>query len=114
MIRTLLILLIYFATCNLQSFSQQFPHYTQYYFNNFLINPAVAGSRESFDIKIGYRTQWVGFEAAPKTMFASVHAPVKPAKGKQKRFRAPNHDGVGGYIIKDQAGRIGGNYKPMG
>ncbi len=112
MFRTLFILLIF--TLHFVAYSQQFPHYTQYYFNNFLTNPAVAGSRESFDIKIGYRTQWVGFEAAPKTMFASVHAPVKPAKGKQKRFRAPNHDGVGGYIIKDQAGRIGGPYKPMG
>ncbi len=110
--RTLLILLIFtlhFVTCNLQSYSQQFPHYTQYYFNNYLINPAVGGSMESVDIKVGYRTQWIGFEASPQTMFVSIHGPINPAKGKGKRFRSPNHDGVGGYVIKDMAGPIFGS-----
>ena len=64
---------------------------------------------ESIDVKIGYRTQWLGFESSPQTMFISIHSPIKPSKGKGNRFRSPNHDGVGGYVIKDMAGPIFGS-----
>jgi len=86
--------------------AQQRPYYTQYIMNNYLINPAVGGSMESIDIKVGYRTQWMGFDAAPRTMFVSIHSPIKPAKGKGKRFKSPNHDAIGGYVINDQTGQI--------
>ncbi|MFH1320576.1 MAG: type IX secretion system membrane protein PorP/SprF [Bacteroidota bacterium] len=81
-------------------FAQQSPHYTQYIFNNYLLNPAVGGSKGYIDTKIGYRTQWIGFEAAPQTMFLSINAPLK----NRKKLQTENHEGIGGYIIHDQTG----------
>lgn len=108
--RTLLILLIFtlhFVTCNLQSFAQQPPQYTQYIFNNYLINPAVGGSNDYIDVKLGYRTQWVGFGAAPKTYFLSIHSPLRGTGGREPRkFGTGNHHAIGGYAIKDQTGPI--------
>ncbi len=104
--RTLLILLICFATCNLQSYSQQPPQYSQYIFNNYLINPAVGGSHEYIDIKLGYRTQWVGFGAAPQTYFISMHSPLKDKGREPRKFGTGNHHAIGGYAIQDQTGPI--------
>ena len=61
---------------------QQTVQFTQYIFNGFAINPALAGSRPCIDIKLGYRNQWVGFEGAPKTTFASANGELKFKKDK--------------------------------
>ena len=58
------------------SYSQQDPQYTQYMYNMNILNPAYAGSQETLSIGLLGRTQWVGIEGAPKTMTASIHAPV--------------------------------------
>ncbi|MFH1321190.1 MAG: type IX secretion system membrane protein PorP/SprF [Bacteroidota bacterium] len=97
---------LYFAFCNLQSFGQQPPQYTQYLFNNYLINPAIGGSKEYTDIKLGYRTQWIGFGAAPKTYFISAHTSLRNKKCEPKKFGTRNHHGIGGYIIRDETGPI--------
>ncbi|HXD92903.1 MAG TPA: type IX secretion system membrane protein PorP/SprF [Bacteroidia bacterium] len=73
--------------------AQQYPFWTQYRSNFFMMNPAVAGTREDIDFRMSYRNQWVGFTGAPKTMGASLHA--KLYKGKM---------GVGGYIFQDKIG----------
>lgn len=59
--------------------AQQMPQYTQYMLNQFAINPAVAGTKECLDIKLGYRAQWVGFEGAPRTAFVNINGriPIK-------------------------------------
>lgn len=85
--------------------AQQPPQYTQYYFNNYLVNPAVGGNRNYPDIKLGYRTQWVGFKSAPQTFFASFHTPLTKKKqsfGYSKRTR----EAIGGYALRDQSGPI--------
>ncbi len=56
--------------------AQQDPQYTQYMYNMNVINPAYAGSQGTLSIGLLYRTQWVGFEGAPKTVTASINAPV--------------------------------------
>ncbi|PCH78029.1 MAG: hypothetical protein COB98_01885 [Flavobacteriaceae bacterium] len=56
--------------------AQQSPQYTQYMYNMNVINPAYAGSEGTLNIGVLYRTQWVGFEGAPKTVTASINAPV--------------------------------------
>jgi type IX secretion system PorP/SprF family membrane protein len=61
--------------------AQQVPQYSHYLFNQFQINPAVAGSKECLDLRFGYRNQWVGFENSPRTGFASVNGTL----GKVKR-----------------------------
>ncbi|HIA13139.1 MAG TPA: type IX secretion system membrane protein PorP/SprF [Flavobacteriales bacterium] len=87
-------------------FSQQVTHYSMYYFNNFMLNPAVAGSRKCYEIKLGYRTQWVGFESAPQTMFISGHGRLK-SKNSNNRRGGSSYQGLGAYVIKDDTGPIG-------
>jgi len=56
--------------------AQQDPQYTQYMYNTQVINPAYAGSRDALSFGLLYRTQWVGFEGAPKTGTFTVNSPI--------------------------------------
>ncbi len=56
------------------------PMFTQYMFNELVINPAYAGSRECLSTTAFYREQWVGLDGAPSTITASVHAPFMQQK----------------------------------
>jgi len=61
--------------------AQQMPQYSHYLFNQFQLNPAVAGTKECLDVRFGYRTQWVGFDAAPRTGLASINTRLgKPSR----------------------------------
>ncbi|MGV8878530.1 MAG: type IX secretion system membrane protein PorP/SprF [Sphingobacteriaceae bacterium] len=105
--------------------AQQKPQYTQYIFNNFLINPAIAGIENYTDIKAGYRTQWTGLEGAPVTTYLSIQAPLGknflrgdatgfPQQGENPLGRsytlnyraAEPHHGVGLTLVSDKAGPI--------
>lgn len=83
--------------------AQQLSQYTQYVFNHFSVNPAVAGSKDCLDIKLGFRKQWVGFEGAPTTAWASVHGAIR---AKDKPFQ-PNHHGIGVWVEADDTGPLG-------
>jgi len=80
--------------------SQQQEHLTQYQFNQFAFNPALAGSKSCLDIRGGYRLQWVGVDGAPETGFVNAHMPLKFKKG--SRF-GPKH-GVGLTFRRDAIG----------
>lgn len=82
---------------------QQVSQYTQYVFNYFSINPAVAGSKDCLDVRLGFRKQWVGFPGAPTTGWASLHGYLRP---KGKPFIRNRH-GIGAFIEADEAGPIG-------
>ena len=41
--------------------AQQFPVYTQYVFNEYMMNPAVAGTMDYVPVRLSYRDQWTGF-----------------------------------------------------
>lgn len=56
--------------------AQQDPQYNLYQFNQMVINPAYAGSRDGISAVASNRQQWVGFDGAPKTTCASVHGPI--------------------------------------
>ena len=58
-----LFLLILLCSCA-QLMAQQRPQYTQYVFNNFLLNPALSGIENYTDVKAGYRSQWQGLQGA--------------------------------------------------
>jgi len=47
--------------------AQQLPLYSQYMFNKFLINPAVAGSDGYTSFNLTAREQWIGIDNSPKT-----------------------------------------------
>lgn len=69
-ILTLLVILL----LNLNVQAQQFPLYSQYMFNPFILNPAVAGSDEKIPVVATVRRQWTGIKDAPVTQSLSAHA----------------------------------------
>ena len=100
--------------CNL-TFGQQLPIFSQYLFNRFLINPAVAGSDGYTSINLTARVQWVGYSGAPRTFSYSMQTRILK-KGnasnhnwlKKSTFR-PSSDGrvgLGGYVFSDKNGLI--------
>ncbi len=97
--KILFFIFIIFSGVNLLR-AQQTRQYTQYMFNQFGHNPAVAGSKECMDIRVGHRLQWVGFEGAPTTSYASFQTRINSEK---KRPSQPHH-GIGFYVEKDQVG----------
>ncbi|WP_295673701.1 type IX secretion system membrane protein PorP/SprF [uncultured Mucilaginibacter sp.] len=123
--RILLILLGVFAYINLAS-AQQKPQYTQYVFNNLLLNPAVTGIENYTDVKAGYRSQWTGLQGAPVTSYLTIDFPLGndflqgdatafPAEGgvnpssrlyTQNYMAAEPHHGLGFNIVSDVAGPI--------
>lgn len=86
--------------------AQQRPQYSQYMINPFVLNPAVAGVENYVDIRAGYRTQWVNFDAHPRTLYLSAHAPIGKAMclNPRTRYRKPGFHGVGGYVMLDETG----------
>ncbi|NNC83885.1 MAG: type IX secretion system membrane protein PorP/SprF [Flavobacteriales bacterium] len=78
---------------------QQIPQYSHYVFNQFQLNPAVAGTQECLELRFGFRNQWAGFNEGPKTQFGSVSTRVGRSK------EGPKH-AVGLKFESDQAGRF--------
>lgn len=64
----------------LQVSAQQDPMYSQYMFNQMVINPAYAGSREYLSSVISVRKQWSGIDGAPQTGSFTAHAPTVDLK----------------------------------
>ena len=56
--------------------AQQEPLFTQYQTNAFVINPAVAGTEQKYELRMNYRSQWQRFPGAPKTATLSYHGTV--------------------------------------
>ena len=105
--------------------AQQRPQYTQYVYNNYLLNPALSGIENYTDIKMGYRKQWAGIENAPQTSFVTANwslgseylwrnALSLPDKGDDPMSRnymqnytaSPAHHGMGVVAVLDKAGPI--------
>lgn len=75
--------------------AQQVPMYSQFLFHDYLVNPAVVGTKDYYDAKMTQRIQWVGFNDAPRTIALSAQGPLKNRKM-----------GLGGYFVNDVAGHI--------
>lgn len=57
--------------------AQQMPFSSQYYSNQFVINPALTGNKDEVNAFLTHRTQWVGITGAPQTSYFTVDGPVK-------------------------------------
>ncbi len=68
----LVLSLLYFSNGH----AQQDPNYTQYMYNQSVVNPAYAGSKEGLSSGVLYRSQWAGLDGAPKTGTFFMHSPV--------------------------------------
>jgi len=75
--------------------AQQYPVFTQYYFNELVINPAFAGSHVQLSLNSTYRNQWVNFPGAPRTLSFSGHTSLN--KGKVGVGLLINNDKIGSY-----------------
>jgi type IX secretion system PorP/SprF family membrane protein len=82
--------------------AQQIPQFSNFLFNAFQINPANAGLKDCLDARVGYRTQWGGFENNPRTVFASAHQRIE-AISKEKGVI----HGVGIILNGDNTGPTG-------
>jgi type IX secretion system PorP/SprF family membrane protein len=97
------------------AFGQQLPLFSQYLYNKFLINPAVAGSDGYTSVSLIAREQWVGYSGAPRTFAFSWQTRMlkkrfilKQTRFKREIFR-PKSDGrvgFGGYVFSDRNGLI--------
>jgi len=124
--KRILYTLIVIAVTTQLAKAQQRPQYTQYVFNNYLLNPALSGIENYTDVKLGYRSQWTGLDGAPVTSYFSVNAPIGnrflqgdatafPAGGglnpssrsyTQNYMAAEPHHGVGLTVVSDKTGPI--------
>ncbi len=109
-----LILILFTALTGLIAAGQQLPVYSQYLYNRYLINPAVAGSDGYTSFNLTAREQWVGYSGAPRTFSFSgqtrllKRSYVLRQSGARQVFR-PRTDGrigIGGYVFSDKNGLI--------
>ncbi len=73
--------------------AQVMPQFSQYMFTDYLLNPAIGGTNDYWQIKMNYHYQWAGIKDAPKTYMLGAYGPHK---------RLPM--GYGGYIFNDSHG----------
>jgi type IX secretion system PorP/SprF family membrane protein len=78
---------------------QQYAVFTQYYFNELVINPAYAGSHVQLSATAMYRNQWINFPGAPKTFSFSSHTSL--LKNKIGVGMMVNVDEIGSYSNKN-------------
>ncbi len=57
--------------------AQQLPQFSQFMYNNLVLNPAYAGADEALSVSLLHRSQWTGVENAPSTQSLSIHTLVK-------------------------------------
>ncbi len=86
----LLITCLLFLTFS--GFAQLDPLYTQYHFNQYLINPAFGGLYESASVSFNSRAQWYGLEGAPFTNTLTFESSLS------------DHSGVGLRVMNDRIG----------
>ncbi len=79
--------------------AQQDPLYSQYQFNQLMINPAYAGVYDRFAVGVISRFQWAGIEGAPQTN--TITASSSFSEGKI---------GLGGLVLNDRFG-VNNNYE---
>lgn len=79
--------------------AQQLPQITQYMNNSYVINPAIAGMYDYYQVNTTIRNQWAGMNEGPRTSVISIY-------GKHN-----NNVGLGGTVYNDITGptsRVGG------
>ena len=91
--RVIYIIILAFVTGFTGLQGQQMPQYTQYMFNDFVINPAIAGVHNFYQIRTNHRFQWVGLMDPPVTNSLAFYGP-----------HAKLDMGYGAYVYNDVTG----------
>ena len=74
-------------------FAQQDALYSQYMFNQLVLNPGYTGARDALTVTMVHRHQWAGMDGAPRTYSLTVHSPI-----------GNEHVAVGGFLYSDELG----------
>ncbi len=80
-------------------FAQQDPLYSQYQFNQLMINPAYAGIYDRFSVGVISRFQWAGIEGSPNTNTITANSALADGK-----------IGLGAVVMNDRFG-VNNNYE---
>ncbi|MEO9483504.1 MAG: type IX secretion system membrane protein PorP/SprF [Ekhidna sp.] len=92
-------LLMLFTCISLASSGQQDPLYSQYQFNQLMINPAYAGIYNRLSVGVISRFQWAGIEGSPRTNTITAQSALADGK-----------IGLGALILNDRFG-VSNNYE---
>ncbi len=85
--------ILIFAICLVAALkAQQLPQITQYMNNNYVINPAVAGMYDYYQVNTTIRNQWAGMNEGPRTSVISIYG------------RKSDRVGLGGTVYNDVTG----------
>lgn len=84
---------IFFLLTALVGSAQQDPQYSQYMFNQVVINPAYAGSKEALNVTGVFRKEWVNVNGSPQTNNLSISGPLKAKK-----------IGLGAHVVQETIG----------
>ncbi|MBI3520463.1 MAG: type IX secretion system membrane protein PorP/SprF [Bacteroidetes bacterium] len=83
-----------FLFCSISySFAQQDPQYSQYMFNQVVINPAYIGSKDALNVTGLFRKEWVNVNGSPQTNNLSLSGPLKAKK-----------IGIGAHVVQETIG----------
>jgi len=123
--KNLLLTILMFWITGLELAAQQRPHYSQYIFNNYILNPALTGIENYTDLKLSHRHQWAGIDGAPVTTYLTLHGPLgkddyrttatsfevpgENPRGKAywENYTAPKpHHGIGLQVVNDKTGPL--------
>jgi type IX secretion system PorP/SprF family membrane protein len=81
---------------------QQLPQYSQWAFNQFSLNPAMAGIKNCLDVRTAVRLQYLGIDGAPQSGLFTINAPINT---RRKDLSSPYH-GLGAKIERDVIGNF--------
>lgn len=73
--------------------AQQLPQISMFRENEYVLNPAIGGSLDHFQVRGMNRSQWAGITDAPRTFTLAMHGPLKNP-----------HIGLGGHLFTDNVG----------
>lgn len=114
-VRIVFIILL-FTACMDPVQSQQLPRFSQYYANEFLMNPAVAGCDGRTVFNLGARKQWLGFsDNTPSSYIISAQGRLlktgytlkaSPSGSNSLHKAGKGRVGLGGIVYHDENGAI--------
>ncbi len=93
--RRLIFITFSMLLCLSKLYSQQLSQMTQHMYMKSILNPAATGTERFLNASLWNRTQWVGFEGAPRTQILSINSSIF-----EKR------SGIGGFLFNDAVGPI--------
>jgi type IX secretion system PorP/SprF family membrane protein len=85
---------VFLVFASLSTKAQQIPHFSQYYMNHYMVNPAATGTTDNLPLSLVYRKLWAGIKNSPSVQMLS---------GNMKVYKDM---GVGAKLFNNQTGPV--------